>query len=125
MRVGEGMGDLPAAVMSGHPTEGVPFGPAAVIEHARERSARPAWRAAVVWSPIEGDIRSHGNVAGLEAAATRYVASATDTMFLAYNGYSAGNHTIYDYAGTSKVTNLAWEKSGTPTYPVAGAITLH
>ena len=74
---------------------------------------------------LEEDVRSHGNVAGLEAAATRYVASATDTMFVAYNGYSVGRHMIYDYAGTSKVTNLAWEKSGTPTYPVAGAITLH
>jgi hypothetical protein len=74
---------------------------------------------------LEEDIRSHGNVAGLEAAATRYVASATDTMFIVYNGYSMGYHTIYDYAGTSKVTNLAWEKSGTPTYPVAGAIALH
>jgi hypothetical protein len=74
---------------------------------------------------LEEDLLSHGDVAGLQAAATRYVASATDTMFVAYNGYSMGYHMIYDYAGTSKVTNLAWEKSGTPTYPVAGAITLH
>ena len=74
---------------------------------------------------LEEDVRSHGTVAGLEAAATRYVANATDTMFVAYNGYSVGYHMIYDYPGRSMVTNLAWEKSGTPTYPVAGAITLH
>lgn len=74
---------------------------------------------------LEQDVRSHGNVAGLEATATRYVANATDTLFVVYNGYSAGYHIIYEYSGTSKVTNLEWEKSGTPTYPVAGAITLH
>ena len=74
---------------------------------------------------LEDDVRSHSNVAGLEATATRYVANATDTIFVAYNGYSAGYHWIANYAGTSTVTNLAWEKSGTPAYPVAGAITQH
>jgi hypothetical protein len=74
---------------------------------------------------IDSDLRSHSNVAGLEAAATRYVANATDTSFAAYNGYSAGYHMIYHSAGTSTTTNLTWEKSGTPAYPVAGTITQH
>jgi predicted small lipoprotein YifL len=74
---------------------------------------------------LEEDVRSHGIVAGLEAAATRYVSNATGTMFFASNAYSVGYHIISDYAGTAEVTNLAWEKSGTPIYPVAGAITQH
>jgi len=74
---------------------------------------------------LEEDVRSHGKVAGLDSTATRYVANARDTVSVAYDGYSAGYHAIYDYSGTSNVTNLAWEKSAMPTYPVAGAITLH
>jgi hypothetical protein len=74
---------------------------------------------------LEEDVRSHGIVAGLEAAATRYVSNATDTMIVAYDGYSAGYHIISNYRGTSRVTNLTWEKSGTPPYPVAGTITQH
>jgi len=68
----------------------------------------------------EGDLRSHGSVAGLDSAATRFVANASDSVFSTYNGYNAGYHTIYGYAATSQVTNLTWEKSGTPPYPVAG-----
>ena len=46
--------------------------------------------------------------------------SATDTMFVAYNGYSSGYHMIYDYAGTSKVTNLAWGEERDADVPGRG-----
>jgi len=74
---------------------------------------------------LEYDVRSHGIVAGLEAAATRYVANARDSMFIAYDGYSVGYHWIWDYEARSEVSSLTWEKSGTLTYPVAGTITYH
>jgi len=74
---------------------------------------------------LDEDVRSHGIVAGFDAGSTRYVANAADSMLFAYNGYSAGYHAIYNYAGTSTVTNVAWEKSGAPAYPVAGAIMQH
>ncbi len=74
---------------------------------------------------IEDDFRSHSRVDGFLASATRYVANATDTARVATDQIASNYHVVGFYDGHSTMTNLAWEKSGTPTYPVAGSIALH
>lgn len=74
---------------------------------------------------LEIDMRSHSHVDGFLPAATRYVASATDTLHEAYDATSSGSHSTWLYDSRWQISNLAWEKSGTPAYPVAGTIVLH
>src|SRR5262245_42205638 len=71
------------------------------------------------------DVRSHGRVDGLEAAATQFVANGTDTLFATSNACFSGYHVVSDCVATSQVTNLTWEKSGAPAYAVAGAFAEH
>jgi hypothetical protein len=73
----------------------------------------------------EYDMRSHSRIDGFLPAATRFVANATDTMRVAVDEYLGSDHLVAVYDGAWQFINLSWEKSGVPTYPVAGTIHIH
>ncbi len=62
---------------------------------------------------------------GFEAAATRWVVSGAQDDDWAMDMLAPPYHWIWHYVGHSQATGVTWEKSLTPSYPVAGRITLH